>query len=59
MNDTYKIRLVGGALMVVIPQAAARALSMKAGDELKVSVGVREITYERTRPKPQMKEKRK
>ena len=38
MNDTYKLRIVGGALMVTIPQKIVRILSLKAGDEVKLRV---------------------
>lgn len=36
MNDTYKIRSVGGSLMIVVPQHIARAMNLKAGDEMTV-----------------------
>lgn len=38
MNETYKIRNVGGSLMVVLPQQVARVLSLKAGDEVSISI---------------------
>lgn len=34
MNDTYKIRSIGGSLMVVLPQKIVRDLALKAGDEV-------------------------
>jgi antitoxin component of MazEF toxin-antitoxin module len=38
MNETYKIRNVGGSLMVVLPQQVARVLSLKAGDDVSISI---------------------
>lgn len=34
MNDTYKIRSIGGALLVTIPQHIARQMQLEAGDEV-------------------------
>lgn len=38
MNDTYKLRSVGGALMVTIPQKIARQEGLRAGDEVQIKV---------------------
>lgn len=40
MNDTYKLRSVGGALMVTIPQRIARQMHLSPGDEVKIAVMV-------------------
>ena len=37
MNDTYKLRSVGGALMVTIPQKIARQMELRAGDEVVIN----------------------
>jgi antitoxin component of MazEF toxin-antitoxin module len=34
MNETYRIRNVGGSLMVVLPQQIVRDMALKAGDEV-------------------------
>jgi antitoxin component of MazEF toxin-antitoxin module len=38
MNDTYKLRSVGGALMVTVPQKIARILRFNKGDDVKIGV---------------------
>lgn len=59
MNETYKIRNVGGSLMVVLPQKIVRDLSLKAGDEVvfRRAGSSRVISVEPLRPTA--KEKRK
>ena len=52
MNDTYKLRSVGGALMVTIPQKIARQEGLRAGDEVKIAVIVGHvITVKPVKPK--------
>lgn len=59
MNDTYKLRSVGGALMVTIPQHVARTLRLSRGDEVKITMantgrnGV--MVIERVKPKGRAK----
>lgn len=36
MNETYKVRSIGGSLLVVIPQRIARQMQLKAGDDVAV-----------------------
>lgn len=38
MNDTYKVRQVGGTLMVTVPQHVARLLLIEAGQEVRITV---------------------
>lgn len=38
MNSSYRIRSVGGALMVTIPQYVARVLKFNKGDEVKITI---------------------
>lgn len=38
MNETYKIRSVGGALIVTIPQHIARESGLKVGDAVVFAV---------------------
>lgn len=38
MNETYKLRSVGGALMVTIPQYVAKVLNLSKGDEMKITI---------------------
>jgi antitoxin component of MazEF toxin-antitoxin module len=48
MNETYKIRNVGGSLMVVLPQRIVRTMELQAGDE--VTVQVEQIGYRKRGP---------
>lgn len=64
MNETYKIRSIGGSLLVVIPQYIARAMNLKAGDDVAVSaydVGRRHeaVIVRPAKPKPTTKGKTK
>lgn len=34
MSETYKIRSIGGALLITIPQHIVRAMELRAGDEM-------------------------
>lgn len=34
MSQTYKIRSIGGALLITIPQHIVRAMELQAGDEM-------------------------
>lgn len=43
MNDTYKLRTVGGALVVTIPQQIAKALRLKSGDDLWITTTERSV----------------
>lgn len=43
MNDTYKIRSIGGALLVTIPQRIVRQMQLKAGDEVRIAMTVERI----------------
>lgn len=36
MNETYKVRTVGGSLMVTLPQHVARFTKLVNGDELRI-----------------------
>lgn len=38
MNDTYKIRNVGGCLMVTIPRKVSEILKLKAGDDVRIHI---------------------
>lgn len=38
MNETYKVRQIGGTLMVTIPQQVARLLLIEAGQEVSITV---------------------
>jgi antitoxin component of MazEF toxin-antitoxin module len=40
MNETYKLRTIGGALMVTIPQKIVRQEGLRAGDEVRIAVMV-------------------
>lgn len=40
MNDTYKVRTVGGSLMIVLPQRIVRQVGLSAGDDVKIAVAV-------------------
>lgn len=46
MNTRYKIRAVGGAAIVTIPQAIMREMQWKVGDE--VIFDVRSVAAEKT-----------
>lgn len=60
MNDTYKIRSIGGALLVTIPQKIVRDLNLKAGDEVVFRrVGTSRIISVEPRGKPTAKRERK
>lgn len=54
MNDTYKVRSIGGALLVTLPQKFVRVVGLKAGDNVKIGLaglgqgGI--ITVERAKP---------
>lgn len=41
MNTTYKIRSIGGSLMVVLPQEICRSVGLKAGDKVAYVVSER------------------
>jgi antitoxin component of MazEF toxin-antitoxin module len=56
MNETYKIRNVGGSLMVVLPQHIVKAMELQAGDGVVVqafNVGYKRgtITMKPVKPK--------
>lgn len=38
MNDTYKIRTIGGCLMLTIPRKVSEILRLQAGDEVKIGI---------------------
>lgn len=58
MNETYKVRQVGGTLMITVPQHVARLLLIEAGQEVAITVsgagkrGVSGLMIVEPRPKP-------
>lgn len=38
MNETYKIRTVGGCLMLTIPRKVSEVMRLRAGDEVKIGI---------------------
>lgn len=65
MNETYKVRRVGGTLMVTVPQHVARVLLIEAGQEVAITVaasgkrGVSGLMIVEPQGKPSGKGKRK
>lgn len=52
MNDTYKIRSIGGCLVVTLPQRVVRQVGLRAGDEVRIAVTVdRTVTIKKPRGK--------
>jgi len=51
MNDTYKVRDIGGTLVVTLPRAIARALSLKAGDRVTVHATALEVVIAKAKGK--------
>jgi len=38
MNDTYKIRTLGGCLVLTIPRKISEVMRLRAGDEVKIGI---------------------
>lgn len=57
MNETYKIRSLGGALVVTLPQRLVRQYALQAKDEIAFNaLDKKHIVIEVLKPGPQRKD---